>query len=170
VTWPNRFLAFFREIEKHFSVILQAEGCREGWLQGEFFRHFRENGVQVNYPGLDRAKHDLYCKLPSEMLVEIKVYVDDIRGTEIKRFVRSKGGDPLSHADILNLDPPNGSYLRDVLRLMERPTPPDERYMILVLPKEGDRAISGLHVVAREHETEENFGTFRVRISRIQGI
>lgn len=50
MSWPERFLALFCEIASPLAVILNAEGCREGWLQGEFYRYFStpENGFRVN--------------------------------------------------------------------------------------------------------------------------
>ena len=91
------FLALFAEIARRMAVVLKADGCREGWLQGEFYRHFRPqyNGFRVNcsYRG-GRVKHDLYCPLPNEMVAELKVY--GMRGyfnknlcgqSNIKRFL-----------------------------------------------------------------------------------
>jgi hypothetical protein len=77
MSWPDRFLALFCEIASPLAVVLNAEGCREGWLQGEFYRHFRtpENGFRVNCSYCDsRTKHDLYCERPTEMAAELKVY------------------------------------------------------------------------------------------------
>ena len=37
-TWPQFFTEFFDHSEAALSVVLNASGCREGWIQGEFFR------------------------------------------------------------------------------------------------------------------------------------
>jgi hypothetical protein len=171
MTWPDRFLEFFQKIEEPFSVVLGADGCREGWLQGEFYRRFQDNGVQVNSSNSGR-KHDLHCQFPTEMLAEIKIYKTDIRGRRIKDRVKAKGAAPLSIDDIDDLRPPEGSYLADVSRLMRMSTP-EERYMIVVIAAlaiADDRAISKLHVVPRNREREGVFKSFRVRISRLQSI
>ena len=51
MSWPKRFLGLFREIASQLGSILNANGCREGWLQGEFHLHFRapKDGFRVNY-------------------------------------------------------------------------------------------------------------------------
>lgn len=77
MNWVDRFFTFFREIEPALAVILDASSCREGWLQGECYRHFRtdENGFEVNHR--HRAAgvpFDLYCRAPSAMVAELKVY------------------------------------------------------------------------------------------------
>src|SRR4051794_207616 len=77
MSWAEQILAFFGEIASPLAIILNAEGCREGWLQGEFYRHFStpENGSRVNCSFCDnRVKHDLYCERPTEMAAELKVY------------------------------------------------------------------------------------------------
>ena len=40
MSWIKPLQAFFDRISDPLSFILNAEGCREGWLQGELFRQF----------------------------------------------------------------------------------------------------------------------------------
>src|SRR5947208_155416 len=77
MSWPDRLITFFREIASPLGVILNASGCREGWIQGEMFRHFSpgNNGFSVNCSYANsRMKHDLHCKKPTEVVAELKVY------------------------------------------------------------------------------------------------
>ncbi len=64
MSWPDRFLALLADIARPMAVVLNADGCREGWLQGEIYRHFapRHNGFRVNCSYRSgRVKHDVYC-------------------------------------------------------------------------------------------------------------
>ncbi|ELR63486.1 hypothetical protein C942_03617 [Photobacterium marinum] len=36
--WLNTFVDFFNSNSREIGVVMYAEGCREGWLQGEFYR------------------------------------------------------------------------------------------------------------------------------------
>jgi hypothetical protein len=179
--WANRFLALFSEIASPLSVVLNADGCREGWLQGEFYRYFRTpgNGFRVNCSYCDnRVKHDLYSVRPTEMAAELKVYglmgyyTKNLYGRSyISRFVPQVPGNRLllSQEEIGDLQPAPSSYLADVLRLQQLPASV-ERYMILVLKKDDEpddfgRAISAVQVSKRESEWECN--DFLVRVSRL---
>lgn len=87
-SWENAFCEMFAEISGPLGCILRANGCREGWLQGEVFRHFRsrDKAVYTNYVtlpspgGLKNRKADLaiysghenYARL--QLVGEIKVY------------------------------------------------------------------------------------------------
>jgi hypothetical protein len=181
MTWSIRFLAFFDEIASQLAVVLNAEGCREGWLQGEFYRHFRtpENGFRVNCSyGGSRTKHDLFCERPIQMAAELKVYglsgyyTKNLCGqSNISQFL--PGTDEarrfLSLDEIERLEPAAGSYLADVLRLRRLPESL-ERYMILVLQKANEpdgfgRAISAIQVSSQESEWQ--CADFLVRVSQV---
>jgi hypothetical protein len=181
MSWPESFQAFFREVASPLGVVLGAEGCREGWLHGEFYRHFRtpENGFRVNCSYCDsRAKHDLYCERPTEMAAEIKVYglseyyKKNLCGwSNISQFLPAASGARLvlSRAEIERLEPEAGSYLGDVLRLQRLPVAL-EKYMVLVLHKNGEpdafgRAMSALQVSSEEFEWECE--DFSIRVSRL---
>jgi hypothetical protein len=180
MSWPDRFLALLAEISRPMAVVLNADGCREGWLQGEIYRHFsaQYDGFRVNHSYRSRrVKHDVYCPLPNEMVAELKVY--GMRGylnknvcgqSNIKRFLPEHAATRvrLSDQEIAHLG--TSGYLADVRRLQQLPDLL-ERYMILVLQKADDpddfgAAISAIQVSAEEWEWD---GTdFLVRISAIQ--
>jgi hypothetical protein len=149
MAWPDLFLDFFRSISPHLTVVLNASGCREGWIQGELYRHFwtPQNRLLVNCSySSNRVKHDIYCEQPTEMVAELKVYGyaeyynKNLYGkSNIKRFLPAVVGGrvALSHSEIHRLQPAAGSYLSDVLRLQTVPSTV-ERYMILVIQKAGE--------------------------------
>ena len=181
MSWPERFLTLFSEIALPLTDILTAEGCREGWLQGEFYRHFHtvENSFRVNSSYCDsRAKHDLYCEQPTKMVAELKVYGlsgyynKNLCGmSNISQFLPATSGGRLflSQDAIGCLEPAAGSYLGDVLRLQRLPADL-ERYMVLVLQKADEvdafgRTISAVQVSL--HESEWECEGFLVRVSRL---
>src|SRR5436190_807322 len=140
MTWPDRIIEFFKKIEEPFSEVLCAHGCREGWLQGELFRYFRtaENGFVVNCAcSGNRVRHDVHCKLPTEMLAELKVYPKNFHGPTRTYLGPLTGKGRLSREEIENVGPKNNSFLADVLRLMQS-SKHLERYMILVIEKKGN--------------------------------
>jgi hypothetical protein len=65
MSWLEEFFRFFRKAQRPLSMILDAEGCREGWLQGEFYRHFwtQENGFRVNCSHCDKRRGKSSCEL-----------------------------------------------------------------------------------------------------------
>ncbi len=181
----DRFFSFFRQIEGPLGIVLNANGCREGWLQGELYRYFRtpENRFAVNRRyEKSGPEHDVYCALPNEMVAEVKVY--GLRGyynknlygsSNLSRFIPPESGQrvPVSTAEINELLArplaKTNSYLRDVLRLQAVP-PRVERYLILVLQKAGSaddfgRAISAVQVAPQEFNLDCE--RFHVRISRL---
>ncbi len=186
MNWVERFFQFFRLIEQPLGVVLNANSCREGWLQGEFYRHFltAENGFLVNCRYSDEGpEHDLYGALPTEMVAEIKVYGQrgyykkNLYGAhDIRRFLPATPGGrlPISIAQIEELltgtknAEKTNSYLRDVRRLHAIPASV-ERYLILVIQKadESDdfgRAIAAVRVAPVEHDLE--LTAFHVRVSQ----
>jgi hypothetical protein len=181
MSWPDRFLALFGEIAPSLAVVLNAEACREGWLQGEFYRHFRnsEDSFRVNCSYCDsRTKHDLYCEQPTEMVAELKVYglsgyyTKNLCGqSNISQFLPTTSGERkvLTQEEIERIEPATGSYLADVLRLQRLPASL-EKYMVLVLQKADEpdkfgRAISAIQVSPQESGRECR--DFLVRVSRL---
>jgi len=67
--WLSFFEGFFTARAEQIEVILDAAGCREGWLQGEFFLAGREFGLSTN---AGKQKFDLRCEHPP-MIAELKV-------------------------------------------------------------------------------------------------
>ena len=182
MSWVDRFFAFFREIEPTLAVVLNASSCREGWLQGEFYRHFRtdDNGFEVNRRfGDGKLPFDLCCLTTPVMIAELKVYGESgyysknlFGRSNIRRFLPARAGErvPITATDIGTLlgGAKGNSYLHDVCRLQTVSTD-IERYLILVLQKaeEADnfgRAIAAVQVGTTEFDLE--LDAFRVRVSR----
>jgi hypothetical protein len=67
--WMAFFKAFFKSEAKDISKMLDAGGCREGWLQGELFLRAPHATLQTN---ATRRKYDLYSKRPA-MVAEVKI-------------------------------------------------------------------------------------------------
>jgi hypothetical protein len=179
--WGQELFEFFHEIELPLSQILGADGCREGWLQGELFRRFRPEHptFMVNCSiSSRREKFDLVWGTPPQFVAEIKVY--GLHGYYNKNLCGKSNIDPflpvsgqdrtfISQENLRELQPEPRSYLGDVEKLL-RSTDVPERLMVLVLQKAKavDRfgqAILAVQVSARELSRE--FEQFIVRISRI---
>lgn len=61
-SWFRAWRGFFEHIAQPLAGVLGAQGCREGWVQAEAFRYFRERGVALytNYlvlPGVAGLKN-----------------------------------------------------------------------------------------------------------------
>ncbi|MBC8107751.1 MAG: hypothetical protein H7Z14_14255 [Anaerolineae bacterium] len=46
--WLHFFERTIDAIKKPLSIVLESSGCRQGWLQGEFFRAGRKYGVSTD--------------------------------------------------------------------------------------------------------------------------
>ena len=181
MSWIEPLGAFFQEIQAPLSLVLDAEGCREGWIQGELFRHFRPNDASFNVNcshTSKQVKHDIVCGNPASLIAELKVY--GLRGyypknlygrNDLSQFQPSRDGARilLTLDTLAALQPEPRSYLGDVLRLSQVVDVP-ERLMILVIQKTATedrfgRAILAVQVSRREHNFD--FGQFLVRISEM---
>lgn len=69
MNWIAYFTDFFQERSAHVHSILDAAGCREGWVQGEMFLHARDLHLKTN---ATRSRFDLLCPEPP-MIAEIKI-------------------------------------------------------------------------------------------------
>jgi hypothetical protein len=184
MTWPEEFLGFFHEIAEPLTTVLNAEGCREGWIQGEFYRYFRKkvNGFQVNRCCAGkREKYDLYCNPPTAIVAEVKVYCRPGPRTRaiLSRIEQShpkiaNESAAITRNQIEELAPAPGSYFSDVLRLQKLSAPmPIERFMILVLQKksgeldEFGRRLLAVHLSEKHCEHDLDCAGFLVRISQL---
>jgi hypothetical protein len=191
MNWIDRFFALFRDIEPALNVVLNASSCREGWIQGEFYRRFLtvENEFEVNCSGWTSAKikHDLYSKLPTEMVAELKVYGQweyarkNLFGAyRIADFVPTESGqridvtlrvarDRVAAVAATGSKEWKNSFFQDFIRLQDVP-PEVERYLILVLLKaeqadEFGQAIGSVRVSANEWDLD--LERFLVRVWRV---
>jgi len=73
--WMGFFADAVDKIHKDLAeVVVNAAGCREGWLQGELFLAGRERGLRVNECAIGhRKKADLSFGDPPTMVAEIKI-------------------------------------------------------------------------------------------------
>jgi len=181
MAWVEPLQEFFREIEAPLSFVLNAEGCREGWVQAELFRRFRPGNptFNVNCSLTSRhAKHDIVSGAPPSLVAELKVYglsgyyPKNLYGkSNVSAFHPAPGGERVfvTHEMIEALQPEPRSYLGDVLRL-SRTADVTERLMILVLQKSATvdrfgRAMLAVQISEREHNLA--FEQFFLRVSEI---
>ena len=67
--WMTFFDDFFSQRATELAVILDAGGCREGWVQGEMFLQGKDLAIKTNATS---SKFDLLCLTPP-MIAEIKL-------------------------------------------------------------------------------------------------
>jgi hypothetical protein len=142
--WLRFFSSTIEAIREPLSVILNASGCREGWLQGEMFRAGRAFDLRVNEYALGgRQTADVSCGDLPDMLAEIKIvganYFPKMQG-----FIES-----------------------DVGRMRAVSTPGTERFMILIIPRSEAKTKLGeyLHSCSfSPHCLERDLPSFRLRI------
>ena len=86
--WLAHFERFFQHVAAPLGVVLDADGCREGWLQGELYRYGRGNPPRLSTNASTssrRRKFDLLCKSPP-MVAEIKICGGSYQ-TKTKRMI-----------------------------------------------------------------------------------
>lgn len=141
-------LDFFDYSAESIGVVVNAWGCREGWLQGEMYRAGWRRGLQVNnYPLGGNKKADLCCLESPRMVAEVKVLGADYQGK--MRYA---------------LD-------ADVERLTAIPDSDLERYMVLVIPKCEVRSSLGDYldsVCFAPRCVEREYPKFRLRLWRLE--
>ena len=174
--WIDLFEQVFDSISEPLSVVLNAARCREGWLQGEFYRHLieRDKDFRVNeYKIPLGGKADLCGKKPSRMVAEIKVYgvwnyyQKNIDGhSNIDMYLPMNKGQRIDVIEEHINRAKSGSLLNDLIRL--RKIREDlERYMILVIHKNEQvdkfgEAIQAIRLTQKEFTFE--YPDFLVRI------
>ena len=147
--WEQFFLDFFDFSAESIGVVIYAEGCREGWLQGELYRAGWRRGLRVNkYPLGSNKKADLCCQDSPQMVAEVKVLGADYQG-----------GHRLRHA----LD-------GDVERLKAIQDSGLERYMLLVIPNSEVRSALGDNLTSVCYSSrcvEREYPKFKLRLWRL---
>lgn len=112
INWRGFLVETIGSISEPLSIVLNASGCREGWLQGELYRAGRKHGLCVNeYPLGGQKKADLSCGERPDMLGEIKI-VGALDNTKMQGLIKA-----------------------DAQQMQEFSTPGTRRYMILIIPK-----------------------------------
>ncbi|WP_417559943.1 hypothetical protein [Marinomonas sp.] len=186
--WMRVFCEFFDRNASQIGAVMYAEGCREGWLQGEMFRQSEDEDFMVNsYKIGSRGKAlDLHgfrprsSSSPQTMVGEIKIIATsflnkNIAGrSNISEFIKSdKTIVTQSHLD--SVHPKEGSLLKDIVRLKGILDQDIEKYMILVIPEyESDevnvnlkKALFGVEISSIHVKREYPDDHFSVRIWKI---
>jgi len=132
-SWPLLFKSFFYKIRSVLPIILEAEGCREGWVQAEAYKHFnnmlqysffvnRYKYIDVN--GHFKGKADFFCgedRETADMVAELKVLGDYFLPKNINGYPSFKGIplNDIRHAYKYNIcfNPNEGSLVKDYYRL-----------------------------------------------------
>lgn len=158
--WFNYFREQFDNLAADLKVVLDASGCREGWLQGELFRRSSDQDFAVNtyrYPGLG-GKADLEGLRPvrsegqAPMVAELKIIggnfakkcLDGRNWTDdAMRIAYHRGSDERIRPSSEQVDQAFGhSILADVRRLRTVSSRP-YRYMLLVRPYHESETVLG---------------------------
>ena len=181
-TWIDAFRHAFDGMAADLAVVLNAKGCREGWIQAELFRRLSQSDpdFSVNSYKLSKGKTaDLHGQKPNPMLAEVKVlgtegyYNKNLAGcSNLALFLPANEKDRVDLCDehLAVVDDAVDSLLRDFGRLKSAPAN-FERYLILVLQTSGvadtfGKAISAIRVTA--NETTLSYPEVLVRIWRIE--
>ena len=186
--WMRVFCEFFDRNASQIGAVMYAEGCREGWLQGEMFRQSEDENFMVNsYKIGERGKAlDLHGfrprsnSSPQTMVGEIKIIATsflnkNIAGkNDLSELIKSdKTIITQSHLDSVNHK--EGSLLKDVVRLKGISVQDIEKYMILVIPEYESykvnvnlkKALFGVEISSIHVKREYPDDHFSVRIWKI---
>jgi hypothetical protein len=134
--WADRLTKFFRAREEALGYILEARGCREGWLHGELHREFRRvPGFAINHHALsDGETADLLVE--GAMIGELKIlgaryHPKVVTGGSLKALRRAATRTVTPLDDGLRLGP--WGLVPDYFRLLRARVPPRvERLLVLV--------------------------------------
>ncbi len=79
------------DLVKRLSIVLEANGCRELWLQGEIYRYLNENEIRaqtnVKFKSVDPYKsYDLVKKEDNGFIIEIKIIGGDHQSKMLSIF------------------------------------------------------------------------------------
>lgn len=156
--WVDGLKSFFEHVETDLAAMLDANGCREGWLQGEALLFFRNRGdaFYVNYERLSVSTKADFAAYSSHgddavlwMLGEMKVlgvkgYQEKVLGLPIQPFI-----DRIHQGEQQLVMPPleearGWGLFSDYCRLRDYQSPPQlPRLLVLVLDtrktREADR-------------------------------
>jgi hypothetical protein len=117
--WLKFFVDTIGSINERLAVVVNAAGCREGWLQGELFIFGREHGLRVNRYSLGhRQTADLSCGEAPDMVAEIKI-------VGAHYFPKMRG------------------YIEADVQRMLAVSKGTQRFMILVIPRSDDKTPLG---------------------------
>jgi hypothetical protein len=183
-TWANELRSFFGARAVELADVLTAGGCREGWIQGEAFRHFRRErglafycnahpvpyGKAADFAVYDSHEDDADLLFLAELKVlgSVNYQPKNItgRGADAKRLralLRSRGDLVVTarqyrHAMEIN----EGSLVRDYFRIIHaKETDSVVRALLLVLDLRGTPDTVGevLRAIEFEHRARTIFAS-----------
>ncbi len=190
-TWFDFFNTFFEETCSEIGEVMYADGCREGWLQGEMFRKSTDENFSVNsYKIMDDNKVtgtiDVYGEKPFEnsqtqkMIAEIKIvassfYTKCIDGNYNIESYSTKGIVKITQKHLDRVNHKEGSILKDMTRLLSIEEMNLQKYIILVIPEYEDitetpglkKALSNISLSNNCRELKYPEHDFSVRIWKI---
>lgn len=150
------FETFFRDNAKNIGIVLYAEGCREGWIQGEMYRQSTDENFMVNSYKLKnhRGTVDLCGEQPAgsdtkqPMVAEIKIIAPsflqkNIDGNHnIDKYLQNNVI-KINNESLAGVNLKEGSLLKDVVRLKSIDDNEGlERYMILIIPEYEEETVN----------------------------
>jgi hypothetical protein len=151
VNWMHFFESSFHNMRQRLNIVLDASGCREGWLQGELFRLGKKQGLLANSYSFGRGqKADLSFGEPVSMVAEVKIVGAQDQAKKMKDRIES-----------------------DVARLGAIKDPSIKRFMLLVVPDREDTEL-GRWLLSRSFSKrpsdcfERAWAGFRLRAWRIR--
>jgi hypothetical protein len=191
-SWPPFFVDVFNETKDNLAIILDAKGCRERWLQAEFFRlATTDSEFEVDFLlkkfVLGRGSVDFSGEHPTRMIAELKIVGGNfLHGTKVFTGLSTKssgnqtverllGGEKVEKVDLKYAK--ENSLFRDIgrLRLIEQQKL--EKYAILVIPIPSEEDLSiplarclSKFEISNEIATEierHNHGCFEYRIWKV---
>ncbi len=118
--WTTIFKRFFESHKSDIDTILDAQGCREEWVQGEMFLHAPSGSLQTN---ATLHKYDLVSDVNPGMLAEIKICggdyqekMKDLIAADVDKLAKAPPG-PAKYIilviDSRNLETKLGKWLND---------------------------------------------------------
>ena len=144
--WGEWFVDSISSLEERLGYILELRRVRELWLQGELYLlSSDEQCLDLNKTGIiNGGEIDLIGESPN-MIAELKIcgrgYQSKmLTGVSITDEVLAKT--EFTFEDMRHHHPKEGSIFKDFCRLKEADSS-FEKYMILVIPKLGDRDTLG---------------------------
>jgi hypothetical protein len=150
--WQGFWIRAFGNMAPRLADVLKANGCREGWVQGEFFRLAGKYAapcllhVNTRPPSGSRGAFDLSSDGSHPMIAEIKI----VGGGYLRKNINGYHGlldlpqgwtltgcTGQASRNEIRFNAAEGSIFKDLSRLWNEPwdkAQPRQRHMIVVVP------------------------------------
>lgn len=154
--WPDLFIEAMGSLEKRMPIAMQANGCRESWLQAEVMMYADQRDVELwvntekvrdaSGKELDRQRHDWAAYedgVTASMVSEVKIMAGHFssaakcllgsRAKHLSAFLPGAGHGKrlVTNSEIQACTQNDWGLLPDAARLLRHPA--NERYLVLVL-------------------------------------